>query len=63
MISDRISNDILPQMKILNIFIPILMHFFACLLLKSLFRLKLEHCKPLKVAFHPTKCVIINDLK
>ena len=35
MISDRIADKTPPQMKILNIVIPILMHF--CL--------KLEHCK------------------
>ena len=47
-------DDIPPQMNILNMVIPILIHFYACLLLKSLFRLKLEHCKRQKSACHPT---------
>ena len=49
MISDRISNDISPQMKILN---P---HSNAFLK----FRLKLERCKPHKAARHPTLCDLI----
>ena len=53
MISDHISDDIPPQMEILNVVIPILVQF----------RLKLECCKPLKAAHHPTKCDIINDVK
>ena len=52
MISKRISDDIPPQMKILNMVIPILMQFF-----------NLELCKPRKTARHPTKCDVINDVK
>ena len=47
MISDDIYDDIVPQMKILNMIIPIIMHF----------------CKPHKAAYHPIKCVVINDAK
>ena len=53
MFSECITNNIPPQMKNLNMVIPILMHF--CL--------KLEHCKPHKAASHPTKCDIINESK
>ena len=35
MISDHISDNILPQMNILNMVIPTLIHFHACLPLKS----------------------------
>ena len=51
MISERISNDIPPQMKILN----------SNALLQS--RLKLDHCKPHKAARHQMKCDVINDVK
>ena len=51
MISDRISDDIPPQMKILNTAIPILM------------RLELERWKPHKTARHQTRCDVINDVK
>ena len=51
MISERISDDKPPQMKILNMVIPILMH------------LCMERCKPHKAARHPTKCDVINDVK
>ena len=27
------------------------------------FRLKKEHCKPHEATRHPTKCVVINDIK
>ena len=37
MISDHISDDIPTQLNILNMVIPILMHFSACLPSKSLF--------------------------
>ena len=37
MISDHIPDYIPPQMNILNMVIPILMHFCVCLLLKSSF--------------------------
>ena len=53
MISDRISNDIPPQIKILNVVVPILMHF--CNLVSN--------CKPHIAARHPMKCDIINDIK
>ena len=52
MISDNISDNIPPQMNILNIVNPILQ-----------FALKLERCKPHTVACHPTKCDVINDVK
>ena len=55
MISDRISDNIPPQMTILNMVIPILMHF-------CIFCLKLEYCKPHNAAPHPKKCDIINDI-
>ena len=55
MISERISDDIPPQMKILNMVIPILIQF--C----NLF--KLERCKPYKAARHPRMCDVINDVK
>ena len=56
MISDRLSNDIPPQMKILNIVISILMHFCS-------FVLNLKLCKLHKAACCPTKCDIINDVE
>ena len=37
MISDSIPNHMLPQMNILNMAIPILMHLCACLLLNLYF--------------------------
>ena len=60
MILDCISNDIPPQMNILNMVIPILVYLYACLQLKSFFRLKLECCKLHKAACHPTKCAVID---
>ena len=51
MISERIYDDTPPQMKILNMVIPILMHF-CCFV-----------CKPHNAARHPTKCDVINDVK
>ena len=48
MISESISNDIPPQMKILN---PNALLQFC---------LKFERCKPQKAACHPTICDIIN---
>ena len=56
MISERIFYNIPPQMKILNIVIPNLLHFLQ-------FELKLERCKPHKAAGHSTKCDEINDIK
>ena len=51
MISERISNDIPPKMKIFNMVIPILIHF--CIFVSNLS----------KAARHPKKCDIINDVK
>ena len=51
MISERISDDIRPQMKILNMVIPTLMLFCS------------ECCKPHKAVRHPTKSNVINDVK
>ena len=56
MISDRISEDKPPQMKILNTVIPILMHFCSVVLNWSL-------CKLHKATQHPMKCDVINDVK
>ena len=59
MISERISEDISPQMKILNMVIPILMSFYSLVSNWSVAsRIKLH-----KVVCHPTKCDIINDVK
>ena len=49
MISDNISEGIPPQRNILNMVIPILMHFCACLAVKSCFVLIgniASHIKP-----------------
>ena len=54
MISERIFDDIPPQMKIFEYGYP---HSNAFLQ----FRLKLERCKPQKSARHPTICDVIND--
>ena len=56
MISECIFNDIPPQMKILNIVIPILTHFCSFVSNGSVG----SHRKP---AGHPIKCDIINDFK
>ena len=64
MISNHILDNMPPQMNILNIMvIPILMHFCICILLKSLFHLKSEHCKLHKAVCHPTKTDLIYDVK
>ena len=52
MISERISDDIPPQMKILNMIIPIFMHFCS-----------FERCKSHKAVRHPTKCDVIIEVK
>ena len=52
MISERISDDIPPQMKILNMDIPILMPFCS-----------LSSMEVLQAAPHPMKCDVINDVK
>ena len=51
--SKSLSNNIPPQMKILNMVFPILMQF--CL--------NLECCKPQKALRHPTICDVISDIK
>ena len=56
MISERISDDIPPQIKILNNGYP---HSNALLQ----FELKLERCKPHEAALHPTKGDVIDDVK
>ena len=52
MISDRISDDIPPQMHISNMVIPILMHL--CSLISNL---------AIQGACHPMQCDVINDVK
>ena len=56
MISERISDNIPPQMKNFEYGYP---HSNALLQ----FRLKLEHCKPHNSAHHLTICDVINDVK
>ena len=56
MISERIFDDIPPQIKFLNMVIPksnALLQFCS----------ELESWKPHKTARHPTKCDVINDVK
>ena len=55
MISERISDDIPPKMKILNKIIPILMYFCS---LSSNWSVTSR----IKPARHPTKCDVINDV-
>ena len=55
MISEHISDDLPPKMKVLNMVIPILMQFCS-------FGLKLEHFKPHNAACHPMKCDVIDDI-
>ena len=56
MIFERISNDIPPQKKILNMVITILLHLSTYTALiyskNSLFSLKSVLCKPHKAAYH-----------
>ena len=56
MISKRISNDIPPQMKILNMVIPILMQFCS-------FVSNWRVARRIMPNEHPTKCDVINDVK
>ena len=52
--------------SILDLVIPILMHFWACIYFKFFVLsqiMKLEYCKPHKVTCLPTKFVVINDVK
>ena len=51
-ISERISDDIPPQMKFLNIVIPILMHFWVS-----------SKIPALQAAEISTTCEVINDIK
>ena len=53
MIFECISDDISPQMKILNMVIPILMHFCSFV----------SRIGVLQAPCHPTKCDVINDSK
>ena len=55
MISERISDDILPQMKILNMVMPILMHFCSFVSNWSIASRIMPHVI--------TKCDVINDVK
>ena len=57
MISKRISDDMHPQMKILNMFIPIQINALLQ------FKLKLECCKLHKATPHPAKYDVIIDVK
>ena len=59
MISERISDDIPPQMKILNMVIPILMRFYILVSNWS----AASRIEPYKGVRHPTKCDVINDVK
>ena len=59
MISECISDDIPFQLKVLNIFIPIQMHFYSLL---SNWRIA-SHIKPHKGICHSTKCDVFNDFK
>ena len=59
MISERISHDIPPQIKILNMVIPILMCFYSLVSNLSV----ASHLKPHKGLRHQIKCGIINDVK
>ena len=63
MISERISDDIALQMKILNRVITILMAFLCLFTITFLFSLKLERCKPHEVVCNLTKCDIIKDVR
>ena len=54
-----ISEDIPPQMKILNMVIPILMRFYNLVSNWSV----ASRIKPHKGVLHPTKCDLINDVK
>ena len=56
MISERISDDIPPQMKILNMVIPILMHFY-----RLVSNWSIRSC--IKPHVNKRKCDVINDGK
>ena len=59
MISERISDNIPPQMKILNTVIPILMHLCSLVSNWSV----ASPIKPHKAARHPMNCEVINDVQ
>ena len=59
MIFECISDDIPPQMKILNMVFPILMRFYSLVSNWSV----ASRMKPHKGVRYPTKCDVINDLK
>ena len=59
MISERISDDIPPQIKILNMVIPFLMRFCHLVSNWSV----ASHIKPHKGVRHQMKCDVINDGK
>ena len=59
MISDSISHDIPPQIKILNMVIPILMCFYRLVYNWSV----ASRIKPHKGVHHQMKCDVINDVK
>ena len=56
MIFKRISDDIPPQMKILNMIIPTVMHFCSFVLIWSV-------ASPIKPQVIKTKCDVIDDVK
>ena len=58
MILDRKSGDIPPKINILNMVIPILIHFCACLPLKPS-----SQFLALQATCHPTKCDVTNNVK
>ena len=58
-ISQRISDYIPPQMKLLNMVIPILMRFYRLISHWS----TASRIKPYKGVRHLTKCDLINDIK
>ena len=59
MISECKSDDIPPQMRILNMVIPILKRFYSFVSNWSV----ASRIKPQKGVRHPTKCDVINDFK
>ena len=61
MISESISDNIPPQMKNLNMVIPILMPFYRLVSNWSVAS-RITH-KPDKEVCHPKKCDIINEVK
>ena len=62
MIFEHISYNIPPQMNILNIVIPILMHFIEYLPFKTLVHQKLEWCKPSNKILHNKRALIWVNL-